>query len=61
MHAFFSSAIFFFQKFFQEHHQSVKISLDSEQANRFVRPDLGSNYLQKFYQHTCRVDHVDYS
>ena len=36
----------FFDKFFQEYHQSV-IHLDPDQARHFVGPDLGPNCLQK--------------
>ena len=47
---FLSSADFFkislFKKLFQEHAQSV--SLDSDQDQRSVHPDLGPNYLQRF-------------
>ena len=53
---------FFFEKIFQEYHQSVK-HLDPDQARRFVGPDLGPNCLQKIvgkvltklftYKHFC--------
>ena len=36
----------FFEKFFQEYHQSVN-SLDPDQVLHFFRPDLGPNCLQK--------------
>ena len=38
--------ITFFEKFFQEYHQCQN-SLDLDQAQRFVGPDLGPNCLQK--------------
>ena len=48
---FLSSADFFkvnfFEKFFQEHYQSVKQFLDPDQARHFVGPDLGPNCLQR--------------
>ena len=37
--------ILFLEIFFQEYYQSV--SLDSDQAQRFVGPGLGPNYLQR--------------
>ena len=51
LHAFLSSAdIFFntnfFEKFFQEYHQSVK-QFGSSQAPQNVGPDLGPNCLQR--------------
>ena len=37
-----------FEKFFQEYHQSVNLnSLDPDQTQYFVMPDLGPNCLQK--------------
>ena len=51
MHAFFCRLLIFFfkidffEKFFQEYHQSV--SLDPNQARHFVGPNLGPTCLQK--------------
>ena len=48
--AFLTSADFFkinfFEKFFQEYHQSVN-SLDPDQAGHSVGPDLGQSCLQR--------------
>ena len=50
MHDFLSVDFFkinFFEKFLQEYHQRVSNSLIPDQARSFVRPDLGSNCLQR--------------
>ena len=43
---FFKIIFFFFKKFFQECHQSVK-QFDPDQAQHFIGPDLGPNCLQR--------------
>ena len=44
----------FFEKFFQEYLIRVSNSLDPDQAQHFVGPDLGPNCLQKLADDTRR-------
>ena len=48
LHAFFK--ISFFEKIFQEYHQSIK-QFGSRSGPTFCRPDLGPNCLQKLSAH----------
>ena len=56
----FLSSVDFFQKILSEYSQSVKInSLDPDQARHFVRPDLGTNCLQKLSADDTSKQRVD--
>ena len=43
---------FFFETLFQGNHATASNSLDPDQTQQFVRPDLGPNCLQTNYQQT---------
>ena len=45
--SFFSFLINFFKQIFQKYHIRVSTSLDTDQAQNFVGPDLGPNCLQR--------------
>ena len=49
----------FFEKFFPEYNQSV--SLDPDQAQHFVRPDLGINCLQRLSADNTSMQRVNIS
>ena len=51
----------FFKKFFQEYHQSVSNSLDPDQGQHFVGPDLGPNCLQRLLADDTRRQRFNWS